>query len=113
MSLPGKVAIVTGSSRGIGKATALGLAKEGAKVVVAARSESERPAAPGTIHDTVKEIQAAGGSALAVRCNLREEEDILALVQRTIEAYGRVDVLVNNAGIGTVYLLPGGGPDNG
>ena len=56
MSLSGKVAIVTGSSRGIGKATALGLAKEGVKVVVAARSESERPGAPGTIHDTVKEI---------------------------------------------------------
>ena len=101
MSLSGKVAIVTGSSRGIGKATALGLAKEGVKVVVAARSESERPGAPGTIHDTVKEIQAAGGTALAVRCNLREEEDIFSLVQRTMEAYGRVDILVNNAGIGS------------
>lgn len=101
MSLSGKVAIVTGSSRGIGKATALGLAREGAKVVVAARSESERPGVPGTIHDTVSEIQSNGGTALAVRCNLREEEDIFALVQQTVEAYGRIDVLVNNAGIGS------------
>ena len=101
MSLSGKVAIVTGSSRGIGKATSLGLAREGVKVVVAARSETERPGVPGTIHGTVAEIQAAGGTALAVRCNLREEEDIFALVQSTLEAYGRVDVLVNNAGIGS------------
>ncbi len=101
MSLSGKVAIVTGSSRGIGKATALGLARQGAKVVVAARSESERPGVPGTIHNTVSEIQANGGTALAVRCNLREEEDIFALVQRTVEAFGRIDVLVNNAGIGS------------
>ena len=101
MSLSGKVAIVTGSSRGIGKATALGLAREGAKVVVAARSEAERTGAPGTIHETVGEIQAQGGTALAVRCNMREEEDIFALVQRTVDAYGRIDVLVNNAGIGS------------
>ena len=101
MSLSGKVAIVTGSSRGIGKATALGLAQEGAKVVVAARSETERQGVPGTIHETVAEIRAGGGTALAVRCNLREEEDIYALVQRTLEAYGRIDVLVNNAGIGS------------
>ena len=99
MSLSGKVAIVTGSSRGIGRATALGLAKEGAKVVVAARSEAASPGQPGTIHSTVAEIESLGGSALAVRCNLREEEDILALVQRTLDAFGRVDVLVNNAGV--------------
>ena len=101
MTLMGKVAIVTGSSRGIGKAAALGLAEKGAKVVVAARSETERPELPGTIHSTVDEIEALGGTALAVRCNLREEEDIYTLVQRTIDAFGRVDVLVNNAGIGS------------
>ena len=101
MTLTGKVAIVTGSSRGIGKATALGLAGEGAKVVVAARTEEERPDLPGNIHATVAEIEALGGTALAVRCNLREEEEIYALVQRTVDAFGRVDVLVNNAGIGS------------
>ena len=101
MTLTGKVAIVTGSSRGIGKATALGLAREGAKVVVAARTEEERPDLPGTILSTVAEIEALGGTALPVRCNLREEEEIYALVQRTVDAFGRVDVLVNNAGIGS------------
>ena len=101
MSLSGKVAIVTGSSRGIGKAIALGLAHEGVKVVVAARSEAERPGMPGTIHETVAEIVKRGGTASAVRCNLREEEDICALVQQTVEVYGQVDVLVNNAGIGS------------
>lgn len=100
MSLNGKVAIVTGSSRGIGKAIALGLAREGAAVVVAARSETERPNAPGTIHATVAEIQALGGKALAVRCNVREEESIQNLVRQTLETLGRVDVLVNNAGVG-------------
>lgn len=101
MTLSGKVAIVTGSSRGIGKAAALGLAGKGAKVVVAARSETERADQPGTIHATVAEIERLGGTALAVRCNLREEEDIFALVQRTVEVFGRVDVLVNNAGVGS------------
>ena len=80
---------------------AIGLAREGASVVVAARSESERPGSPGTIHETAAEIQRQGGSALPVRCNLREEEDIHAMVRRTIDAYGRVDVLINNAGIGS------------
>jgi citronellol/citronellal dehydrogenase len=102
MSLSGKVAIVTGSSRGIGKAIALGLAREGASVVVAARSEVEQPpTSRGTIHATAAEIQASGGTALAVRCNLREEESIYAMVGRATEAFGRIDVLVNNAGIGS------------
>jgi citronellol/citronellal dehydrogenase len=101
MSLAGKVAIVTGSSRGIGKAMALGLARAGASVVVAARSETERPNAPGTIYATATEIEARGGKALPVRCNVREEESIYAMVQRTMDAFGRIDALVNNAGVGT------------
>ena len=100
MSLDGKVAIVTGSSRGIGKAIALGLARAGAAVMVAARSETERPNAPGTIHATVAEIQALGGKARAVRCNVREEESIRNLVRQTLDSLGRIDVLVNNAGVG-------------
>ena len=101
MSLEGKVAIVTGSSRGIGKAIALGLAREGASVVVAARSETERPNAPGTIHATAAEIEALGGQALPVRCNVREEDSINGMVRQTIEHLGRIDVLVNNAGVGS------------
>ena len=72
MSLEGKVAIVTGASLGIGKAMAMGLAAEGAHVVVAARSEESRPMLPGTIHSTVAEIEDAGGKALAVPTNVRE-----------------------------------------
>ncbi len=101
MSLAGKVAIVTGASRGIGKAMALGLAAEGAHVVVAARSEESRPMLPGTIHSTVGEIEDAGGKALAVATNVREEDSIRHLVDRTLDEYGAVDVLINNAAIGS------------
>ena len=100
-SLKNKVAIVTGSSRGIGKAMALGLAGAGASVVVAARSESERDLAPGTIYATASEIEELGGRALPIRCNVREEESINDMVRQTRENFGRIDVLVNNAGIGT------------
>ena len=100
MSLDGKVAIVTGASRGIGKAIALGLARAGARVVVAARSETENDRAPGTIYATAAEIAALGGAALPVRCNVREEDSINAMVQQTLDAFGRVDALLNNAGIG-------------
>ena len=100
-SLENKVAIVTGSSRGIGKAMALGLARAGASVVVAARSESERDLAPGTIYATAAEIEEKGGRALPIRCNVREEESINDMVRQTCQAFGRIDVLVNNAGIGT------------
>ncbi len=99
-SLPGKVAIVTGASRGIGKAVALGLAQAGAAVVAAARTAEPRAGLPGTIHDTVAEIESAGGRALAVACNVREEDSIRGMVSRTLDEFGRVDALVNNAGIG-------------
>jgi len=101
MSLEGKVAIVTGASRGIGKAMAMGLAAEGAHVVVAARSEESRPMLPGTIHSTVGEIEDAGGKALAVATNVREEDSIRHLVDRTLDEFGAVDVLINNAAIGS------------
>ena len=95
-----KVAIVTGASRGIGKAMALGLAEAGASVVVAARTAEPRAGLPGTIHDTVAEIEARGGRALAVACNVREEDSIRDMVNTTLDEFGAVDVLVNNAGIG-------------
>lgn len=99
MSLQGKVAIVTGSSRGIGRGMALALAKEGAKVVVVGRTESaEQSRLPGTIHKTAEEIKAAGGDAIAVRCDVMKQEDVEQLMQKTVQAFGRIDILVNNAG---------------
>ncbi|MED5569658.1 MAG: SDR family NAD(P)-dependent oxidoreductase, partial [Chloroflexota bacterium] len=88
MSLSEKVVIVTGSSRGIGKAMAMGLAEAGAFVVVAARSEESHPMLPGTIHSTVGEIEDAGGKALAVPTNVRDEESIRHLVNRTLDEFG-------------------------
>ena len=105
MPLQDKVAIITGASRGIGKAMALGMAQEGATVVVAARSETERSNAPGTIHATAAEILARGDRALALPCNVREEESIYGMVQETLGSFGRIDILVNNAGFGSYRTL--------
>jgi citronellol/citronellal dehydrogenase len=96
--LRGRTAIVTGASRGIGRAFALRLAGEGAAVVVAAKSETGSERSPGSIHDVVAEIEALGGRALAVRTDVRSEADIAAMVERTVAAFGGVDILVNNAG---------------
>ena len=100
MRLAGKVAIVTGASRGLGESVAGAYAREGAKVVVAARTEEVKdPRLPGTIHETVERIKAAGGDALAVRCNVANVDDCHALVEQTVAAFGRVDILVNNAAV--------------
>ena len=104
MKLDGKVAIVTGSSRGIGKAIALGFAEEGADVVVAARTEVEREEMPGTIYRTAEEIQALGRRALPIKCDVTSEQSVNDLVRKTLEQFGRIDVLVNNAGI--AYYFP-------
>lgn len=109
MRLKDKVVIVTGSSRGIGKGIALECAKEGAKVVVAARSEEERERYPGTIYSTVEEIKALGGMAIPVRVDVSEEEQVQNLIKRTMEEFGRIDAVINNAGtiaMGTVAELP-------
>lgn len=98
MYLRGKTAIVTGSSRGIGRAIALRLAREGANVVVAAKTDSPHPTLPGTIHDAAEEIRALDVEALAVRVDVRESSEIEAMVEQTLSAFGRIDVLVNNAG---------------
>jgi NAD(P)-dependent dehydrogenase (short-subunit alcohol dehydrogenase family) len=95
-----KVAIVTGASRGIGKAIAIGLAKEGARVVVAARSvEPPNEKLPGTIGETVAEIVRTGGEAMAVRCDVTDEASVNSMVEETLARYGRIDILVNNAAI--------------
>jgi NAD(P)-dependent dehydrogenase (short-subunit alcohol dehydrogenase family) len=100
MELEGRIAIVTGSSRGIGKAIALAYAREGANVVVTARTVNQGESRmPGTIHDTVDEINALGaGRAIALRCDLEQESQIQDMVEKAIEAFGRIDILVNNAG---------------
>jgi citronellol/citronellal dehydrogenase len=100
MRLAGKVAIVTGASRGLGQYVAEGYAREGAAVVVAARTEQVRDERlPGTIYETAARITAAGGRALPVRCNVAEPAEVEALVQRTLAEFGRVDILVNNAAV--------------
>lgn len=103
--LEGKVTVVTGASRGIGKAIALLFAREGAKTVIAARTErqGEHPLA-GSIAETVAEIAAAGGQAVSVRCDVSEFEDVQRLVDAAHEAFGPVDVLVNNAALN--YYIP-------
>jgi NAD(P)-dependent dehydrogenase (short-subunit alcohol dehydrogenase family) len=98
VELAGRVVIVTGASRGIGKGLAVGLAGLGASVVCAARSERATPGGmPGTIHETAQQINEAGGTARAVRCDIGEAGDIASLVEATVADFGRLDVLVNNA----------------
>jgi citronellol/citronellal dehydrogenase len=98
VSLSGRVAIVTGSSRGIGRALAIALAKKGCHVVVAAKTETPDPRLPGTIQDTARECSAAGAEAMAYQCDVRDEEKIEALAKATLDKFGRIDILINNAG---------------
>jgi citronellol/citronellal dehydrogenase len=100
MNLTGKVAIVTGASRGVGAATAVALAAKGCKVACAARATAASPLPiPGTIDDTVQRITAAGGDAIAVPTNLAKDHEVEAMVAATVDAFGAVDVLINNAAI--------------
>jgi len=96
--LAGKVAVVTGASRGIGRALALTFAREGARVVIAAKSEAETARLPGTIYSVAREVEALGGEALPIRVDVRQLGDIEAMVEQTVQQFGRVDILVNNAG---------------
>lgn len=105
-NLRGKVAIVTGGSRGIGRAICIGLAAQGVKVVVTSRTEVERSAgtefekyASGTIVGTANQILAQGGEALSVRCDVTESADIQGLTAATLDHFGRIDVVVANAGV--------------
>lgn len=103
--LKGQVAVVTGASRGIGEAIALRYAMEGAKVVVSARTVEEADHyLPGTITATVERIKAAGGEALAVKADLANHDDRHRLIEAARDAFGTVDILVNNAAV--TYFIP-------
>ena len=108
--LAGKVAIITGASRGLGQYCAEGYAREGAKVVVAARTEVEKdPRLPGTIYHTAKLIEDAGGEAFPVVCNVGDNDSVEAMVKQVLDRYGRVDILMNNAAVqpaGFISTIP-------
>ncbi len=93
----GKTVFITGASRGIGKAIALKLAKDGANIVVAAKSVEENPKLGGTIFSAAAEIEAAGGKALAVACDIRNEDQIIEAVNKAVAQFGGIDILINNA----------------
>jgi citronellol/citronellal dehydrogenase len=103
MKLKDKVIIITGSSRGIGRAMALRFAKDGAKLVIAAKSVEEGKW-PGTIFSVAKEVERAGGQALPIPIDLRQDETVEQMVAQIVKKWGRIDGLVNNAG--AIYLTP-------
>ncbi len=96
-SLKGKTMFVTGGSRGIGLAIALRAAQDGANVVVAAKTTEPHPKLPGTIYTAAEDIEKAGGKALACKVDIRFEEEVQAAMDRTIETFGGIDILINNA----------------
>jgi len=97
MTLAGKRIFITGGSRGIGLAIALRAAADGASIAIAAKTSDPNPKLPGTIHTAAAEIEAAGGKALAIQCDLRDELQIEAAVSQAAEAFGGIDILINNA----------------
>ena len=104
MLFQNKTVLITGASRGIGKAIALRLAKEGANIVIAAKSVEEDPRLGGTIFSVAEEVEAAGGKALAVQVDIRYEEQIQAMVQKAVEKFGGIDIVINNAS--AIQLTP-------
>ena len=97
MSLVGKKIFVTGGSRGIGLAIAIRAAKDGAMIAIAAKTNEPNPKLAGTIHTAASEITAAGGKALAIQCDLRDENQISAAVDQAAKEFGGIDILINNA----------------
>lgn len=97
MSLRGKTLFISGASRGIGLAIAVRAAKDGANIAIAAKSDQPNPKLPGTIHTAAEEIEAAGGKALPMQVDIRDENAVAEAVKKTAAHFGSVDILVNNA----------------
>jgi citronellol/citronellal dehydrogenase len=95
--LSGKKIFITGGSRGIGLAIALRAARDGASIAIAAKTTEPNPKLPGTIHTAAEEIRAAGGTALAIQCDLRDENQITAAIAQAATEFGGIDILINNA----------------
>jgi citronellol/citronellal dehydrogenase len=98
ISLQGKTILITGASRGIGRAMALKFAKAGANIVVAAKSSEPHPKLPGTIHSVAAEIEQLGAKALALQVDVRNDLQVRRMIKQTVEHFGGLDVLINNAG---------------
>ncbi|MCR9090942.1 NAD(P)-dependent oxidoreductase [Algiphilus sp.] len=97
MSLAHQTLFISGGSRGIGLAIALRAARDGANVVIAAKTDQPHPKLAGTIHTAAEQIREAGGQALPLVCDIRDEEQVSAAVAKTVETFGGIDILVNNA----------------
>ncbi|MDM1756468.1 MULTISPECIES: NAD(P)-dependent oxidoreductase [unclassified Acinetobacter] len=98
MSLKGKTVFITGASRGIGREIALRVAKDGAYVVIAAKSTEEHPKLGGSIYTVAKEVEEAGGRALAIALDVRDQAQVVQAMQQAVEHFGGIDVVINNAG---------------
>lgn len=101
-TLKGKTLFITGASRGIGRAIACRAARDGANIVIAAKTETEHPRLPGTINSVAHEIEQAGGHALPIRTDIRDEAQVSAAVEQAVGRFGGIDILVNNAS--AIYL---------
>ncbi|MBX7095855.1 MAG: NAD(P)-dependent oxidoreductase [Flavobacteriales bacterium] len=97
MSLKGKTVIISGGSRGIGKAIALKLASQGANIAIAAKTAEPHPKLEGTIFSAVEDIIKAGGNGLAIQCDVREDEQVENAIAKTVETFGGIDIVINNA----------------
>ena len=96
-TLAGKTLLITGSSRGIGKAIALRAARDGANITVIGKTDEPHPKLPGTVHTAAEEIRAAGGNAIACITDIRDESQVLTAVEKTVAEFGGIDIVVNNA----------------
>ena len=96
--LSGRTIIITGASRGIGRCMALRFARDGANVVIAAKSAEPHPKLKGTIYTVAEEVDAAGGTALPFQVDVRFEDQVKAMVEAAVRKFSRIDALVNNAG---------------
>lgn len=103
-NLQGYTAFITGASRGIGRSIALKLASKGANVVLAAKTSEPHPKLAGTIHSVAAEVEAVGGKALAVQCDVRFEDSVQAAIDAGVKAFGGIDIVVNNAG--AIHIAP-------